>query len=91
MTILFLGIQIMAIQSDRMKLISIATDAARAISRGEDTSVIDELLAERGIRAKADVQHLEQSICVKALQSLRVAGFIGFPIEEIQCARKFGL
>jgi hypothetical protein len=91
MTILFLGIQILAIQSGRMKLISLATDAARAISRGEDTSVIDELLAERGIRATVDVQHLEQSICVKALQSFRVAGFIGFPIEEIQCARKSGL
>jgi len=91
MTILFLGIQILAIQSGRMKLISFAADASRAISRGEDTSVIDELLAERGIRAKVDVQHLEQSICVKAVQSYRLAGFIGFPIEEIQCARKSGL
>ena len=91
MTILFLGIQILAIQSDRMKLISLATDAARAISRGEDPEVVDELLAERDLRAKIDIQHLEQSICVNALKSYRLAGFIGFPIEEFQCARKSGL
>jgi hypothetical protein len=91
MTILFFSIQILAAQSNRMKLISLATDAARAISRGEDPQVVDELLAERGIRAKVDVQHLEQSICVKVLQSYRLAGFIGFPIEEIQCVRKSGL
>ena len=91
MTILFLGIQILAIQSDRMKLISLATDAARAISRGEEPSVVDELLAERAIRAKVDIQHLEQSVCLKVLQSYRLVGFIGFPIEEIQCVRKSGL
>lgn len=89
--ILLLGIQLLAIESGRMKLIGLAAESARALGRGEDSSVTNALLAERGSDLRAEIQYLDLSICVSVLQRVKIIGFLDFPLEERQCTRKSGL
>lgn len=89
--ILLIGVQVLAIQSSRMKLIGLAAESARALARGEDPAVVDALVAERSIGSKTEVQFLDLSICVAISQTNRIVGFLEIPITERQCARKSGL
>ena len=89
--ILLIGVQVLAIQSNRMKLIGLAAESARALARGEDTAVIEALVAERSMGSKTQVQFMDLSICVAISQNSRIAGLLEIPITERQCARKSGL
>jgi len=89
--ILLLGLQVLALESGRMKLIGLAAESARALGRGEDSSVVDALLVERGVDLRAEVQYLDLSVCVSVIQKVKMVGFLDFPVSERQCARKSGL
>lgn len=89
--ILLLGLQALALESGRMKLIGLAAESARALGRGENSSVVDDLLMERGSDLRAEVQYLDLSVCVSVSQKVKMVGFLDFHLTERQCARKSGL
>lgn len=74
-----------------MSLIELAAESARALARGEDLAIVDDLLAERPENLKSEVQYLELSVCVSISQRVRIIGLLDFPVTERQCARKSGL
>jgi len=74
-----------------MSLIGLAAESARALARGEDLAIVDDLLAERPENLKSEVQYLELSVCVSISQRVRIIGLLDFSITERQCARKSGL
>jgi hypothetical protein len=74
-----------------MSLVGLAAESARALARGEDLAIVDDLLAERSENLKSEVQYLELSVCVSVSQSVRIIGLLDFPVTERQCARKSGL
>jgi len=74
-----------------MSLIGLAAESARALARGEDLTIVDNLLSERSENLKSEVQYLELSVCVSISQRVRIIGLLDFPVAERQCARKSGL
>ena len=74
-----------------MSLIGLAAESARALARGEDLAIVDNLLSERSENLKSEVQYLELSVCVSISQRVRIIGLLDFPVTERQCARKSGL
>ena len=89
--ILLTGIQVLGLQTSRVKLIDLAAESARAIARGEDPSLVDELVAERSVGTKAEIQFLDLSVCVVVSTNSRIGGLLEIPISERACARKSGL
>lgn len=89
--ILFAGIQVLGIQSSRVKLIGLAAESARAIARGEDQSKVDALVAERAIGSRALVEFLDLSVCVSIASDSKIGGLVEIPVIERACARKSGL
>ena len=88
--ILITGIQVLGIQSSRVKVIGLAAESARAIARGEDQLLVDSLIAERAFGSKVEIQHLDLSVCVVISTSSKI-GMLDLPISEKACARKSGL
>jgi len=89
--VLLFGIQVLSTQAARMSLIGLAAESARALARGEDLTIVDNLLSERPENLKSEVQYLELSVCVSISQRVRIIGLLDFPVTERQCARKSGL
>lgn len=79
------------LQVERMKYVSVAASAARALGRGEAQAEVQALLFEVAPGASFDVEFLENYICAKVSRNLPVFGLPGFEVSERQCARKMGL
>ena len=79
------------LQVERMKYVSVAASAARALGRGETQAEVRVLLFETAPEAAFDVEFLENHICAKVSRNLPVFGLQGFEVSERQCARKMGL
>lgn len=89
--ILITGIQVLGMQSSRVKLIGLAAESARALARGEAPSFVDALVTERSVGSKSEIQFLELSVCVVLSTNNRIGGLLNIPISERACARKSGL
>jgi Flp pilus assembly protein TadG len=79
------------LQVERMKLVSVAASAARALGRGEAQAAVQALVNESAPEANLSIEVLENHICAKLARSFKVAGLQSFAVEERQCARKMGL
>ena len=89
--ILVLGIQVLAIQTSRMSLVSLAAEGARAIARGEDQSLVSELLNEQSRGLLSRIEYLDLSVCLELKKNSKVAGVFEIHVTERACARKSGL
>ena len=89
--ILVLGIQVLAIQINRVSMVSLAAEGARAIARGEDQSFLSDLLNERSIGLLSRIEYLDLSVCLELTKNSKVAGVFEVPVIERACARKSGL
>jgi hypothetical protein len=79
------------LQVERMKYVSVAASAARALGRGEPQAEVESLVFEAAPEAKLEVEFLENHICANVNRKLRVLGLQDFEVSERQCARKMGL
>lgn len=79
------------LQIERMKLVSIASSAARALGRGEDAVSVRGLAREVDERAIFNIEILENHICAKLTKNFKIAGLQDIEVTERQCARKSGL
>ena len=89
--ILVLGIQVLAIQTSRISMVSLAAEGARAIARGEEEPFVTELLNERSIGLLSRIEYLDLSVCLELTKNSKVAGVFEIPVTERACARKTGL
>ena len=89
--ILVLGIQVLAIQTGRMSMVSLAAEGARAIARGEEESFVSDLLNERSSGLISRLEYLDLSVCLELTKNSKVAGIFEIPVVERACARKSGL
>lgn len=91
--ILIVAIQVLSFQSARMGLIELAAESARAIARGEDSTVIESLVKDAVVNPKPTwvIQHKDFELCVEFTQSRSIAGLGLINLVEAQCARKSGL
>jgi hypothetical protein len=79
------------LQVERMKYVSVAASAARALGRGEAQADVQSLIAEQAPEATIEIQFLENHICAKVSKVIPVLGLQNFVVSERQCARKMGL
>lgn len=79
------------LQVERMKYVSVAASAARALGRGETQAEVQALVFEAALGASLDVEFLENHICANVSRKLAILGLQDFEISERQCARKMGL
>jgi hypothetical protein len=79
------------LQVERMKYVSVAATAARALGRGEVQAAVQALVLEAAPGASLDVEFLANHICAKVFRNLPVLGLSDFEVSERQCARKMGL
>ena len=79
------------LQIERMKLVSIAASASRALGRGEAEVSVREMVRETEERATLNVETLNNHICARLSRTFKIAGFQDFEVSERQCARKSGL
>lgn len=77
-------------QLERMKYVSSAASAARALGRGETQAEVSELLTEVFPEASLKIEFLENYICARVSKSATLLGQT-VEISERQCARKMGL
>lgn len=83
-----------AMQIERMKLVSVAATAARAMARGETQEDVQALVLEmHGMESDLEFTTLENFACVKLTRQFEMPGLGGalFDLAESQCARKAGL
>lgn len=89
--VMILGITMgsLAIQLERMKLVSVAATISRAIARGEPEQKVLIFLGDRGLRYK----NTEELVCAEVSASFRLPALPGFPfrISDTECARRLGL
>lgn len=79
------------LQVERLKLVTLAASAARALGRGETESSIAAILKTADERAVLRVEVLEDLICANLKRYFEVVGLKSLEISERQCARKAGL
>jgi hypothetical protein len=79
------------LQVERLKLVSEAAVAARALGRGEAEADVRSQLAEvdSGLAVKLD--YLEDFVCANVSRKFEIAALQSFEVSERQCARKGGL
>jgi Flp pilus assembly protein TadG len=79
------------LQVERMKLVSVAASAARALGRGEGQAAVQTLVSESAPEASLSIEVLENHVCAKLTRSFMLAGLQSIAVDERQCARKMGL
>ena len=94
--ILVFSLSALAMQSNRMALIEIAAEGARALARGETEEVLETLIQDRALtpQPQTKLEYESLSICLVLSQNIKLpilGNFIDFPVLERQCARKSGL
>jgi len=91
--ILIVALQVLSFQSARMGLIELAAESARAVARGEDSTVVESLVKDAVVNPKPTwvIQHKDFELCVEFTQNQSLAGLGLINLVETQCARKSGL
>ena len=94
--ILVFSLSALAMQTNRMALIELAAEGARALARGEPEEVLSSLIQDRALSPQPQIklEHESLSICLVLSQNVKLpilGNFIDFPVLERQCARKSGL
>ena len=94
--ILVFSLSALAMQSNRMALIELAAEGARALARGETEEVLNNLIQDRALtpQPQTKLEYESLSICLVLSQNIKLpilGNFIDFPVLERQCARKSGL
>ena len=88
---LILGVTLgsLALQLERMKLVSVAGVFSRAAARGEPQEKLAELLAGRKLMFKNTPEY----ICAEISAEFALPGLVGLPfrISDTECARRQGL
>jgi hypothetical protein len=78
------------LQLERMKFVSVAASAARALGRGETQADVRARTGEVAPEASLEIEFLENHICAKVSKTIRLLGQ-DFEVSESQCSRKMGL
>ena len=79
------------LQIERMKYVSVAASAARALGRGEAEIEAKALVAEVAPEAALAIDYLENHICARVSREVSIFQLQDFEVSERQCARKMGL
>jgi hypothetical protein len=89
--VMILGISLgaLALQLERLKLVSVAATVSRALARGEVQEKLEFLIQGKRIQ----VSELENYLCVELSADYSLPGLteLPFPISDRECARKQGL
>lgn len=89
--ILMIALGSLAVQLERMKLVSVAAGLSRSVARGEP---IDKVLAIYDLRGRTLAwKNTANSICAEVGLRVILPGLSGLPIafSDTECARKLGL
>ena len=88
--VLLLSLSALTAQAQRLNLVELSAIGARALARGEDQLVLNEIFSNtEGLRYELVDQNL--FICVKLTLDWKVFWLGTVPIVEQQCSRKSGL
>ena len=79
------------LQIERMKYVSVAASAARALGRGESQSSVEALTLQAAPGVDLKVEFQENLICAVVSRTYPILGLQQFEVSERQCARKMGL
>ena len=79
------------LQIEKMKFVSVASSAARALGRGEARDAVEQLAFESAPGVVLKLEFLENYVCAVVSRSFPVLGLQQLEISERQCARKLGL
>ena len=79
------------LQVERLKLVSAAATASRALARGESEGEIQNLIAEIAPESKLKFEYLDNFVCARISQDFKIASLSNFEVDERQCYRKSGL
>jgi hypothetical protein len=79
------------LQVERLKLVSAAATASRALARGEAESEIQNLIAQIAPESKLKFEYLDNFVCTRISQEFEIASLSSFEVDERQCYRKNGL
>ena len=86
--VMIIGISLgaLALQLERLKLVSVAATVSRALARGEVQEKLEFLIQGKRI----EVSDLENYLCVELSADYSLPGLPGlpFPISDRECARK---
>lgn len=87
--ILAICLSSLALQLERMKLVSVAATISRAIARGESADKFTKLLDGRNLTFKNSAEY----ICAEVSSTLGMPALAGlaFAISDTECARSQGL
>ncbi len=87
--IIAISLGAMALQLERLKLVSIAATVSRALARGEPQSKVELLIAGRELL----VTEVEGYLCVEIAGDFTLPALPGLPfsVSDRECARKLGL
>lgn len=89
--VMILGVTLgsLGIQLERMKLVSVAAAASRAVARGEAEEKVLGLFADRDLAFK----NTPEFICAEISAKFAIPGLAGLPfsISDTECARRQGL
>ena len=79
----------LAVQLERMKLVSIAATVSRAVARGEPLDKLAELIGRR----KLEFKNTPELICAELSAGFTLPGLAGLvlPISDSECSRRLGL
>lgn len=94
--ILVFSLSALAMQTNRMALIELAGEGARALARGEPEEVLISLIQDRALTPQPQIklEYESLSICLVLSQNIKLpilGNLMDFPVLERQCARKSGL
>lgn len=79
------------LQIERMKFVSVAASAARALGRGESQTSVEAFASQAAPGVEVRVEFLENYVCAVVSRSYPILGLQQFEVSERQCARKMGL
>ncbi len=80
---------VFGLQVQRLQLAADAATAARAVARGEDTAIAQQLVLKAN--RKVEFTTPNDLVCAAITQPVAVAGLPSFELTEQSCARKAGL
>lgn len=79
------------LQIERMKMVSLAATASRALGRGEGVDQATALVTAIDAQIQLKVEYLPDFVCPTLSKSISIASLPPIEVSERQCARKAGL
>ena len=79
------------LQIERMKFVSVAASAARALGRGESQASVETLALQAAPGVDLKVEFLSEYVCAVVSRNYPILGLQQIEVSERQCARKMGL